>query len=211
MLHFHRQLDLEGPVVSCNGARVKNAETSEVLHEHRVPEGLAAEVLTDGTGRGITQNFYHTDGGLYVRERTPWTDLYQQRTGSDLTFFGDLTRLAGESPLKIIWVDDGKNVAQLFPQMEARYAGRLYVTVTDPEYLEFMALGVSKAVGVAAVAARYGIARSETLAFGDGNNDVPLLEWAGRGWRWQMPVPLPKPPPIRYPRPATRKPASPAP
>ena len=179
MLRFHRQLDLEGPIVSCNGALVMNAETGEVLHENRVPADLAAEVIADGTGRGITQNFYHTDGGLYVREKTQWTDLYQQRTGSEVTCFGDLTRLSGDSPLKILWIDEPESVARLFPEMEARYAGRLYVTVTDAEYLEFMALDVSKAVGVAAVAARYGLQQSEVLAFGDGNNDVPLLQWAG--------------------------------
>lgn len=179
ILRFHRQLDLHGPIVSCNGAFVMDAETREVLHERLVPPDLAAEVLAEGNRLGITQNYYHTDGGLYVHERTPWTDLYQSRTGTDLVVFGDLTQLAGDSPQKIIWVDDAERVARLFPEMEARYAGRLYVTVTDAEFLEFMALGVSKAVGMAAVARRYGIEPSEVLAFGDGNNDVPLLEWAG--------------------------------
>jgi hydroxymethylpyrimidine pyrophosphatase-like HAD family hydrolase len=29
------------------------------------------------------------------------------------------------------------------------------------------------------LACRLGIPREEVIAFGDGNNDVPLLEWAG--------------------------------
>lgn len=29
------------------------------------------------------------------------------------------------------------------------------------------------------VAEKLGIAREEVVAFGDGNNDVPVLEWAG--------------------------------
>jgi hydroxymethylpyrimidine pyrophosphatase-like HAD family hydrolase len=160
---------------------VKHAETGQILHEHLVPSDLAAEVLADGHARGMTQNYYHADGGLYVRERTRWTDLYQSRTGSDLVVFGDLMRLAGGSPQKIIWVTAPEQVATLFPEMEARYAGRLYVTVTDPEYLEFMTLGVNKAVGVAAVARHYGIEPAQVLAFGDGNNDVPMLQWAGLG------------------------------
>lgn len=178
MLRFHRQLDLVGPLISCNGALVKDAETGEVLHEHSVPTELAAAVVADGNRLGITQNYYRGDG-VYVRERTRWTDLYQSRTGSDIIVFGDLERLAGDMPQKIIWVDAAARVGTLFPEMETRYAGRLYVTVTDPEYLEFMALGVNKAVGLAAVARHYGIAPEEILAFGDGNNDVPMLEWAG--------------------------------
>ena len=35
--------------------------------------------------------------------------------------------------------------------------------------------------GLAAVAKHYAIEQSHTLAFGDGNNDVPMLGWAGLG------------------------------
>ena len=181
MLRFHRELDLDGPIVSCNGALVKNAETGDVLGEQRVPADLAAAVIAEGTGRGITQNYYHVDGGLFVRERTPWTDLYRSRTGSDVDVFGDLTGLAGDRPLKIIWIEAPDVIARLLPEMEARFAGQLYITTTDPEYLEFMALGVNKAVGVEAAAARGGIPREQVLALGDGNNYVPLLRWAGLG------------------------------
>jgi hypothetical protein len=181
MLRFHRQLDLDGPIVSCNGALVKHVETGEVLYESLVPADLTAEVLAEGNRHGITQNYYHTGGPLYVRERTRWTALYERRTGSEVTVFGDLTRLAGDRPLKIIWIDAPDRIAELLPEMQARYASRLYVTTTDVEYLEFMALGVNKGVGVAAVARKYGVAAPEVMAFGDADNDVPMIEWAGLG------------------------------
>lgn len=179
MLRFHQRLNLHGPIVSCNGAQVRDTDTGEVLHERLMPADLAEEVVEEGDRRGVTQNYYHTDGGLYVREKTGWTDLYQRRTGSEVNVRGDLESLRGESALKIIWIDSGERVAAMRPEMEARYAGRLYITTTDPEYLEFMALGVSKAVGIAVVAERYGIPAAEVLTFGDGNNDIEMLEWAG--------------------------------
>jgi hypothetical protein len=40
---------------------------------------------------------------------------------------------------------------------------------------------VTKAAGVAFVAERLGFSREATVAFGDGENDVELLEWAGYG------------------------------
>ncbi len=186
MLRFHRQLELppNDLIVSCNGALVKTAETGRVLHERLVPADLASQVLVQGARRGLAQNYYHPDGNVYVREETPFTDLYRQRTLSDLVVhgdLGDLPRSPETAPLKIIWVADGALVAELFPVFEARYEGRLYVTVTDPEYLEFMAPGVNKAEGVAVACRELGIAHGETLAFGDGNNDVPLLAWAGLG------------------------------
>jgi hypothetical protein len=53
--------------------------------------------------------------------------------------------------------------------------------VTNDRYLEFTASGAKEATGVASVASVLGIARERVLAFGDGNNDIPLLGWAGPG------------------------------
>ncbi|GAB4463927.1 MAG: Cof-type HAD-IIB family hydrolase [Armatimonadaceae bacterium] len=179
MLRFHQRLALEGFIVSCNGALVKDADTREVLREQLVPAPLAAEIVEIGDALGLTQNYYHTDGGLYVREETRWTSLYETRTESQVNVHGELEDFHGENALKIIWIDAPERIQTLFLEMKARFGETLYITTTDPEYLEFMAQGVSKAVGVATVAEILGIEREAVVAFGDGNNDVPLLEWAG--------------------------------
>jgi Cof subfamily protein (haloacid dehalogenase superfamily) len=180
MLRFHRQLDLEGPIISCQGALTRNAETDEILHKHLMDADLAAEIIVDGEACGITQMVYQLDA-TYTRERTRYTDMYEFRTASVTEKIGDLTRFVGEQPQKIIWVCDEQDAARMLPQYQARYAGRLETLISDPEYLEFMAHGVSKAVGLAAVAAYYGVEQAHTLAFGDGNNDVTMIRWAGLG------------------------------
>jgi hypothetical protein len=45
--------------------------------------------------------------------------------------------------------------------------------------VELAAPGVSKATGLAAVAAGLGVAPAEVVAFGDMPNDLPMLRWAG--------------------------------
>jgi hypothetical protein len=40
---------------------------------------------------------------------------------------------------------------------------------------------VTKGSGLAFLAERLGLTQAETVAFGDGENDVELLEWAGYG------------------------------
>ena len=39
--------------------------------------------------------------------------------------------------------------------------------------------GVSKATGVAAIAAHYGVTADDTVVFGDGHNDLSMFGWAG--------------------------------
>jgi hydroxymethylpyrimidine pyrophosphatase-like HAD family hydrolase len=78
-------------------------------------------------------------------------------------------------------MDSPSQVEALTAEMTAHYAGRLTVTHTDPPYLEFMPPGITKATGLADVARALGIDALDVVAFGDGNNDVQMLEWAGMG------------------------------
>lgn len=48
-------------------------------------------------------------------------------------------------------------------------------------WLDLAPEGVSKASGLAFLGERLGIAQADILAVGDGNNDVEMLAWAGRG------------------------------
>jgi hydroxymethylpyrimidine pyrophosphatase-like HAD family hydrolase len=56
---------------------------------------------------------------------------------------------------------------------------KLYVVRTDDEILELAAPETNKAFGAQAVARMLGIDSKNVAAFGDGNNDVKLLSWAG--------------------------------
>lgn len=50
-----------------------------------------------------------------------------------------------------------------------------------PYFTDIVAADNSKARGMEAICRHYGIAQEETLAFGDGANDIEMLEWAGIG------------------------------
>jgi len=65
--------------------------------------------------------------------------------------------------------------------MRARFAERLWVTKSLPKFLEFATVGVSKGSGLEFLSKRLGFARERTIAFGDGENDVELVEWDGYG------------------------------
>lgn len=56
------------------------------------------------------------------------------------------------------------------------------LTKSNPEYLEFVAKGVSKGTALAIWLDRNGISSSELLAFGDAENDLEMLALAGLGY-----------------------------
>lgn len=183
MRGFYRQLELTaGWMVSCNGALTKNDATGVSLQERLLPQRFVGEILREGERLGVTQNFYHRDGPLYVNATNEWTAMYQARTKSELWQKDDILSLIEDPALKIIWVMSAPNAVELSAYLRDRYGADCFdIVITDPEYLEFMAPGVNKATGLALVSEHFGIPASECVAFGDGNNDVEMLSWAGLG------------------------------
>src|SRR5207302_7713029 len=108
-------------------------------------------------------------------------EAYLRQTGSPMEEIGDLRPLCGTEPTKMILIDTPETTDRLLEQFRARYGGALYITKTNPEYLEFMNPTASKGEALRLTAKRLGTAQAETIAFGDGNNDLPMIEWAGLG------------------------------
>ena len=50
-----------------------------------------------------------------------------------------------------------------------------------PAFTDIVAAGNSKAEGMDAICRHFGIRQEDTLAFGDGGNDIEMLQWAGIG------------------------------
>ena len=58
----------------------------------------------------------------------------------------------------------------------------LFMVASKPEYLEIMEGTVKKSAGLCWLCSHFGIPVEESIAFGDGLNDVDMLQAAGRGY-----------------------------
>jgi Cof subfamily protein (haloacid dehalogenase superfamily) len=173
---FEESLGFRGWVISSGGAVVSHAATGEIIHEITVPQDLALELFHRGREAGISLITYHKSG-IFCDAQTEWTALYKRRTGQ--VPIADIRALIETGVEKLIWITARERIAELMPRVQEEYRGRLYVVNTEHEMLEFLNPKVNKALAVEVLATRLNIPREEIIAFGDGNNDVPLLEWAG--------------------------------
>ena len=82
--------------------------------------------------------------------------------------------------LLIIDTPEGADRAQAALR-EAFPRGAVFLK-SKPHYLEIAPEGVDKGQSLARLAAYLGLERDEVMAFGDGQNDVPMLEYAGAGF-----------------------------
>lgn len=180
-LHFYRQLQMEGLMISCSGALVKDPDTEQIRREIPLPEALADELVGRGQAGGFTVVYYHREH-LFVGVRNHCTELYESRVGERAELFpGDLRELKGAAALKIVWYGEPDALQTRRTRLQDEYRERVTVLSTDAENLEFLAPAANKADALSSLAAFYGVGQAETLTFGDGENDAPMLRWAGLG------------------------------
>jgi Cof subfamily protein (haloacid dehalogenase superfamily) len=166
------------PLVAFNGAVIRMPGYGETLHEETIPADLAEEVVEECVARRLHLQYYLGDT-LYVTANHKWARLYCRRAEMACVPAGDLRRFRGQRPIKLLIVDEPPVIAALTPEFQARWEGRLYVTPSMDEYLEFMPLGASKGVALDWLSAHFGVPRERIMAAGDRSNDLPLLEHAG--------------------------------
>jgi Cof subfamily protein (haloacid dehalogenase superfamily) len=173
-----RYLVGDEPVVCYQGAVVAEPATGRFLRHEPVPLELAREAIAAVAGEGFHVNCY-VDDELYVAEATPEAHAYADFQRLTIHTVGDLVAWLSEPPTKIVSVGDPEALDGLERRLKARFDGRLYISKSLPYFLEVASPEVTKATGMDFLAEHMGFARERTVAFGDGENDVELLEWAG--------------------------------
>jgi len=171
--------DLHEPAVCYQGAVVVDGDGRWLLHAP-LELGLARDALAAVGAEGYEPNVY-VDDELYVARLTEEARAYADFQGLSVHAVGDLAAWLDRDPTKLVCVGDPDALDGLAVRMREQFAGRLYVTKSLPYFLELATIGVTKASGLAFLAAHEGFTPERTVAFGDGENDIELVEWAGYG------------------------------
>ena len=170
---------LHQPVISYQGAVVADADGCWLRHVP-LPLELARETIAALAEEGYSPNVYVQDE-LYVREASEAARAYAQLNRIDFHVVGDLLDWLAEPPTKLVAVGDPDSLDALEPRMKARFGDREYISKSLPHFLEFAQAGVTKGAGLDFLADHLGFTRDEAIAFGDGENDVELVDWPGFG------------------------------
>jgi len=177
---YLEQAGLDGPVVCYQGAVVADPTSGRFLRHEPIPVELARETLEAVRDAGYHLNCYVGDE-LYVAEITPEARAYADFQSIPLNPVGDLAAWLSEPPTKLVAVGDPAALDAFEVRVKERFGGRLFIAKSLPFLLEFASPDVTKGSGLAFVAEHLGFAAEATVAFGDGENDLELLGWAGFG------------------------------
>jgi hypothetical protein len=169
---------LDDPVVCYQGAVVADPVSGRFLRHIAIPLELAREAIGAIEQEGFNLNCY-VDDNLYVSTMTPEARRYADFQQIPIETVGDLLTWLDKPPTKLVVIAAPEALDELGERLRERFAGRLYISKSLPFFLELASPEVSKGSGLGFVAEQLGFKAEETVAFGDGENDIELLDWAG--------------------------------
>ena len=175
-----KNLGVEVPIITYNGALIKKTSGEVLYHNYLKPE-LVRQIVDFCEARGWHLQSYSNDE-LYLVERDAYARDYeaaQEITGHVVGWDG--LREHTEAVCKMLSITSGQQETEAhMAELRAHFGDILSSVQSQPHYVEIINPGVSKAEGVKRLAALLGIDISETMAIGDGRNDLPMLGAAGQ-------------------------------
>jgi len=193
-LRFHQELHLTLPLMSYQGAFVKDPATDTLLRHWAVPQEIGEYLLDfyeqDEWRDRLSVHFYINDQ-LYVRAINEETQRYSERSGIEAIAVGDLRSLLrrhnpnppGEITKVLAQSPEVDLIDQLWGSLRRRYsATELYTTKSVDIFLEATHPEVNKGAAVRYLAEEeLGIQAENVMAIGDNLNDLEMLQYAGLG------------------------------
>lgn len=181
----------DGLLVAFNGAHVVDAQTDEVLFDQPMEEEVLRALVAHMRGFDVIP--WITEGKYLFVERgarhlityreAPFDIVEYERRMCDLELVevDDLLEVCSRPQDKLLCASEPEYLQQHWRAMYEPFFDSLSGMFTADFYFEFMAPGITKGNALAGALPKVGIDASELIAFGDAQNDISMLEWAGMG------------------------------
>lgn len=170
-----------GLLLSYNGGKVIDAATNEVLYEQSIPNHMAVKLLSHLEQFPV--NVMVDDGiDMYAIAEDGFQVSYEYRNNNmGLKIVNNLAASIDFSPVKILIAAPPEVLAVYEKEIAADFQDKFSFVRSAPVYLEATLKGISKAESLGRAAAVLNIKQEEIMAFGDGLNDLSMIQFAGLG------------------------------
>ena len=187
-LPIARRLELTLPLITYQGALLKTLD-GDVMHALHLPGDIAGELEEILRKSGMHYNIY-SDEKLYFSTFGQKVMDYARHIGVE--------PLAAPKGLGAIPVtqygvfDEPERIMELKQKIDQQFGSSVHTVTSGGRVLEICHPMARKSYGLAQLAEHLGIRREEIIAFGDNNNDLDMLQYAGLGVAVDNAVPAAK-------------------
>lgn len=175
-----RLQDFGGYVMSYNGGEIYDWRTKNRLHAQTLDKKIIPYLYAYAQMHGLPIMTYIGKEVVSEDNSNRYIHYSSMRNRMSIKKVENFTKVVQEADVvKCIIVGDPDTLPPLEAELQSTLKSRAGAFRSEPFFLEIVPKGIDKGKGLSILLNKLGLCREDLLAFGDGYNDIPMLQFAG--------------------------------
>lgn len=166
------------PMILFSGGLVQRIESGEKLWEQTIPIDIAKEILSLARDNDWYVQSYENDE-LLVHHETEQSRFYEKTVGAKAVYVGDALYTEVTGPNKLLFLEEPTKLEVISKTLQEKYGDVLEIVRSKVNFLEINCGHCTKGSTLAQMMMKLGLSPAEVVAFGNSQNDISMLEYAG--------------------------------
>lgn len=179
-----KELELDktgGYLLSFNGARVVNYQTKEVIYEKTFSSKIAHTIYDRAKQYHLAVMTY-SDEGIITEDNKDCYVIEESNINHMAIKHVDNFKEMVDYPVhKVLLTASPTYAKEIVEEFKAPFGDSLSIYRSAPFFIEVMAQNIDKAESLQILLNKLDVSKEELVAFGDGYNDLSMIEFAGFG------------------------------
>lgn len=176
------KLEQYGGYVLCfNGARIVNVQTNEIVFQQCFPKECIAPLYEYAKAHDMGLVTYEGDKVITGTRIDKYMEFEAGLNYMKLTSVDDFISYVDFDINKCLFTAEEEKAPELEQELAEKYRGVLSIYRSEPFFIEAMPPGVDKAASLERLFQAIGVDNADTIACGDGFNDMSMIKYAGVG------------------------------
>lgn len=173
--------DFGGYLLSFNGAKVVNYQTKEVIFQ-KIFDATTAHLVYDRAKKYNLAVMTYTDQEIITEDSADqYVQIESKINNMPLKHVDDFKAVVDYPVNKVLLTGKPEYAAKIEDEFKAPFKDSLSIYRSAAYFIEVMAKDIDKAASLKVLADSLNIRPEEIISFGDGYNDLSLIEFSGLG------------------------------
>lgn len=184
VIPFAEELQLEaydGYILPFNGCKIVNYQTKKSVYENTLSMEVVKKAYELSKEYNIELITYKGDYIISETDDNPYLLIESKINKMDVEKVDNLIEAIEEVPVKCLLIGDGEYLGSIEAEIKEKIGIEANVFRSEPFFIEIVPQGLDKAAAIEELIGKLGIKQEETIAFGDGYNDISMIKYAGLG------------------------------
>ncbi len=176
------ELSIATPAILYHGAVVFDPIAGRPLREAHIPGELACRVFEVSKRFSVHPQIYRSvdDPTIYTTAITPPIRKFVENENLHAEPALNIDEILEQGPLKLLFIGDPEIIPELTAVLQEEVP-ELTVVRSERSYIEVLPPGISKGEALSWLCKKLGIPLAQTVAVGDQESDISMIERAGLG------------------------------